>query len=158
MPVSIIHFLRDENAAVTVDWTALSAAAVSMALATVTVLEGGIDGLIGRIDGELRSQQMSDNFITYLSGHFEPMIADGMMSAEDGETFFVAANALLNHEILENLQIGIDRMVLGELPEDDLPILIALASVAMQRNIASDEMLDYYFGFDGGDPLYMDYY
>lgn len=154
----LIPFLRNDQGAVTVDWTVLSAAAVSMALATVTVLEDGLEGLVSRIDSELRSQQLSDGFVTYQSGDFEPLIAEGSMTIEDGAVIFDTVNQLMNSEILAALELGIEMMEAGTLPQQDFPTLVALASVARQRDIASPEMLDFYFGFDGSDPAYMTYH
>jgi hypothetical protein len=151
----LTQFLRTDRGAVTVDWTVLSAAAVSMALATVTVLEDGIETLVARIDAELRSQQLSDGYVQYQSGDFEPLIARGLITAEDGAAVFVTINQLMNSEILTALELGIDMLEAGTLPPEDLPTLVALASVARQRDIASAEMLDYYFGFSGADPVYM---
>lgn len=158
MYLPVTQFLHDERGAVTVDWTVLSAAAVGMALATVGVLEFGIGALSGRIDNELRTQTLSDDFVTYLSGHFEPIIAAGGMTNDDGEYVFNALNELMNHEIIEALDIGIDLMEAGELSDEEIAILVGMGSVADQRNIVSDVVLDHYFGFDGGDPVYMDYY
>jgi len=158
MPSRLRHYLRDTRGAVTVDWTVLSAAAVSMALATVAVLEDGLAGLVSRIDSELRSQQLSDGFVTYQSGDFEPLIADGRLQDADGAVLFDNVNQLMNSEVLAALDLGIEMMEDGTLPASDLGTLVALASVARQRGIASPEMLDYYFGFDGSDPAYLDYF
>ncbi|MEM7722727.1 MAG: hypothetical protein AAF376_10155 [Pseudomonadota bacterium] len=128
-------------------------------MATAAVLNGGIDALTGRIDAELRTQNMSDDFVVYLSGHFEAIIDQGLISMEDGQIFFDAADQLMNHEILAGIDQGIEMMLNGELTEDQLPLLLGMASVAEQRNIASDEMLDYYFGFGGNDdPVYLEYF
>ena len=150
----IHQYLRDESAAVTVDWTVLSAAAVGMALMASTILEGGIDGLTARVDGELRTQNLSDDFVTYLSGHFEPLIAENLVNEDEAGDYFEYANTLLNSEILSNLQTGVDKMVAGTLTPEELPMLVALASVAHQRNIADDDYLNYYFGFDGSGGFF----
>ncbi len=158
MMASIRQFLSSQTGAVSVDWTVLSAAAVSMALATVTVIEGGIEGLVSRIDGELRSQQLNDSFVTFLSGHYEDALGAQLLSTEDGEYYFEYANSLLNHEVVAGLETGIAMMENGELTEEDLALLISLGSVAYQRNIVDDDTLDYYFGFGGADPAYMTYF
>ena len=150
-------FLSSESGAVTVDWTVLSAAAVSMALATVTVIEGGVDGLVSRVDGELRDQQLSDGFVTFLSGHFEAALGSEQVGIDDAEYYFDYANDLLNHEVVAGLELGIEKLENGELTEEDLALFIALGSVAYQRNIGDDDTLNHYFGFDGSDPAYEDY-
>ena len=149
MRPALSHFLHDERAAVTVDWTVLSAAAVAVAIATTAILTDGIEGLTGRLDGELREQNLSDNFVVFLSGHFEQLIASTDLTEEAAGLYFDEANQLLNNEIRTNLEAGVTQMVEGTLPEDDLPILVALASVAQQRNIVDDDYLNYYFDFDG---------
>ncbi len=159
MSAKLHHFLHDESAAVTVDWTVLSAAAVGMALATVAVLQDGIDGLVGTVDSELRSQQMSDSFVLYLSGHYEDALAEGLLSSEDAEYYFEYANDLMNHEVIEGLELGIQMMEDGELTQDDLPLLLSLGSVAYQRNIVDDDVLDHYFGLAGNsEPAYLSYF
>lgn len=146
---SLRRFASDDSGAVTVDWTVLSSAAVAMSLATVGVLNGGIQGMISRADAELRDQQMSDNYIGFTSAHFEPIYAANLATAEIAENLFNAANALMNHELLTALQQGIEDLEAGLLTQEDLVGLMALASVAQQRNIIDDGILDYYFGFDG---------
>jgi Flp pilus assembly pilin Flp len=142
-------FLKDDRGAVTVDWTVLSAAVVSMSLATVGVLSGGIQSMVSRLDAELRSQQMSDNFVQFTSAHFEPLYEGDQITAATAEELFYAANALMNQEIIDALNYGIQALENGELTPQDIGTLVALASVADQRNLISDQILDYYFGFDG---------
>jgi hypothetical protein len=142
-------FLRDTRGAVTVDWTVLSAAAVAMSLATVGVLNGGIAAMVSRADGELREQQMSDNFIGFTSAHFEPLYEHNITTAEVAEDYFNAANEMMNQDIINALELGITALEEGRLTTDDMAILMALASVAHQRNIIDDGVMNYYFGFDG---------
>jgi len=158
MRTALLRFFRDDRGAVTVDWTVLSAAAVSMALATATVLEDGIEVLVARIDAELRTQQLSDGFVQYQSGDFETLIAEGWITEPEGAQVFDSVSDLMNSEILSALELGIEMMQAGTLPQEDLATLVALASIARQRQIASSEMLDPIFGFDGSAPGYMDYF
>jgi len=158
MSAAFLRFLADERGAVTVDWTVLSAAAVSMAIASAGVIDDGIDALVGEVDAQLRSQQMSDNFVIHLSGHYEDAIEEQLMTTEDGVYFFEYANTLMNHEIIDGLRWGSSFWKAASLSEEDLPLLIALGSVASQRNIVDDATLDYYFGFDGSDPAYLAYF
>lgn len=142
-------FLRDTRGAVTVDWTVLSAAVVAMSLATVGVLNGGIQAMVSRADAELRDQQMSDNYIGFTSAHFEPLYENNITTAQVAEDYFNAANAMMNQDIINALETGITALEEGRLTHDDMAILMALASVAHQRNIIDDGVMNYYFGFDG---------
>lgn len=148
----ISDFFKSELGAVTVDWTVLSAAVVSMSLATVGVLSGGIQNMVSRLDAELRSQQLSDNFVQFTSAHFEPLYADDHISPATAQELFDSANLLMNQEIIDALNYGIQALENGQLTPQDVGTLIALASVADQRNLISDQTLDYYFGFDGSYP------
>ena len=142
-------FLRDENGAVTVDWTTLSAAAVGLSLATAGLLNDTFQNVISRVDGELREQQMNDNFIDFTSAHFEPMYAGNHIEATEAEALFDSADAMLNQELIDALETGIEMLEDGTLTTEDAGALMAIASVAWQRNVVSDQILDYYFGFDG---------
>lgn len=144
---AITRFAADETGAVTVDWTTLSAAAVGMALATAAALNGSFQTMISRVDGELRAQQMNDGFIQFTSAHFEPLYENNLVSRDHAETMFTTANALMNHDILEALEAGIQALEAGQLDDEEIAALIAIASVAWQRNIVPDQILDYYFGF-----------
>lgn len=156
MLIHPMRFLKDDNGTVSVDWTVLSSAAIAMSLATVGVLNGGIDGLVSRMDGELRDQQMSDNFIEFTSAHFEDLYAGGFTTPETAQTYFEIANSMLNQEIIDALEYGIQMLEAGELTYDDITALLAVASVASQRNLIDDEILDYYFGFESGGGRYTD--
>ncbi|PWK62655.1 hypothetical protein [Roseicyclus mahoneyensis] len=143
----ILHrFIQDERGAVTVDWTALSSAAVAMALATVAVLNDGISTMVSRMDAELRNQQMSDNYIGFTPTHFEPAFALGFTTASYAEDLFEIANQMMNQDIIDAMAIGIEAIENGTLSQDDAVTLIALASVARQRNIIDAQIFDYYFG------------
>jgi len=148
--IHCIHkFSRDERGAVSVDWTVLSAAVLGMSLATAGVLTGGIQGLVSRMDAELRDQQMSDDFVAFTPAHFELLYEQNLTTAEYAEQTFNTANSMMNQEIIDALQDGIDAIDDGNLTQDETIALVALASVARQRNIISDDILDYYFGLDG---------
>lgn len=142
----ILHsFIHDERGAVTVDWTVLSSAAVAMALATVAMLDEGILSMVSRMDAELREQSLSDNYIGFTPAHFEPVLELGFTTASYAEELFETANDLMNHEIITGLELGIQAIENGTLSQDDAVILVALASVARQRNIIDAQILDYYF-------------
>ena len=142
-------FLSDESGAVTVDWVVLSAASVAMSIATAGVLTGGLDAMVSRLDAELRDQQMSDSFVRFTSAHFEPFYERGLATPEQALEAFDAINLMMNQEIIDGLQSGILALEEGRLTQDDILTLTALASVARQRNIIDDQILDYYFGADG---------
>ncbi|MDG3040063.1 hypothetical protein P6F28_02130 [Roseicyclus marinus] len=150
MPPIFRFFVSDDSGAVTVDWTVLSAASVAMSLATVGVLNGGLQSVVSRVDAELREQQMSDNFVQFTSAHFQPLYQHNLATAEQAELAYDAANTMMNQEIIDSLQAGIQKMEAGQLTQDEVITLLGLASVARQRNILDPEMLDYYFGVDGG--------
>lgn len=145
----VFKFARDDRGAVAVDWTVLSAAVLGMSLATAGVLSGGIQGLVSRMDAELRAQQMSDNFVGFTSAHFEPLYQDNLVSAELAEEMFNLANGMMNQDIIDALELGILAVDEGTLTQEEAVVLVALASVARQRNIIDSQILDYYFGFDG---------
>jgi chromosome condensin MukBEF complex kleisin-like MukF subunit len=147
-----LNFLTSDSGAVTVDWTTLAAAAVGMALATAAMLTGTINMVNSRLDGELRQQQLSDGFVRFTSAHFEMLYATGALEPDAAEQLFTTVNALLNQDILNNLQAGIAALEAGTLPAHEIGVLVALASVASQRNLIPDYYLDYYFGFDGSTP------
>lgn len=144
-----IRFWQSEDGVVTVDWTTLSAGAVALALATAGLLTAAIGNVNSRLDGELRAQQLSDGFVQFRSSHFEALYAAGALEPESAEQLFTTVNALLNQDILNNLQAGIAALEAGTLPADELGILVAIGSVASQRNLIPDPYLNYYFGFDG---------
>jgi hypothetical protein len=144
-------FFSDEQGAVTVDWTSLSAAAVGLSLATAGMLNDTFQSVISRVDGELREQQMNDNFIDFTSAHFEPLYAGNHIDASEAETLFTAADSMLNQELIDSLETGIEMLENGTLTTEDAAALMAIASVAWQRNVVSDQILDYYFGFDGNE-------
>lgn len=143
------QFLTDDSGTVSVDWAVLSGAVIAMSLATVAVLNGGIASLVSRMDAELRDQQLGDSFVTFTSAHFEALYERNLTTPALAQDVFTSANALMNQEILDGLQSGILALEEGRLTQDDILTLTALASVARQRNIIDDQILDYYFGADG---------
>lgn len=151
-----LKFCADERGAITVDWTVLSAAAVGLAMAATAVFTDAIDILSARMDGELRSRQMSDEFVQFYASHFEPMLETGAVTEEQAEAIYDMAGELMNHDIISNLSAGITALEENTITEEELVALVALASVAYQRNVVDDGMLNHYFGFDGSpDPYYM---
>lgn len=150
-------FIHAEAGAVTVDWTVLSAAAVGLAIATTALMSDSIAALSGRMDEELRSRQLSDDFVSFLSAHFEPLLATGDIEELDAEAAFTVADQMMNNEILTALTEGIDAIIAGTIQADDIPALVAVASVAYQRNLVDTAVLNEYFGFDGSTPPYAEY-
>ncbi len=152
---SLTTFATDETGAITVDWTVLAAAAVGLAIATTALLTDTIQILAGRMDDELRSRQLSDDWIQFFASHFGPVLETGYMSEAEAEVLYDDANALMNYDIMSQLTSGIEALEEGTITTEELVNLIAVASVAYQRNLVDDGMLNYYFGFDGSDPYYM---
>ena len=152
MFASFVHFLRDDNGAITVDYTVLSAAAVGMAIAATAVITGGVQSLTSRIDEELRLRQLNDSFIAFTAAHFEALFAANILSEAEAQALWEAANTLMNNELLAALEEGITKIQNGTLTEEEYGELFAVASVVYQRNIVDDAILNYYFGFDGSTP------
>lgn len=148
-------YLADDRGAVTVDWTVLSAAAVGLAIATTAILTDSIEVLSGRMDDELRTRQLSDDWIAFAASHFEPILATNYVSETQAEAVYDVANDLMNHDLVAELTAGIEALENGTITSEEIVGLVALASVAYQRNLLDDGTLDYYFGFDGSDPYYM---
>jgi Flp pilus assembly pilin Flp len=145
-------FLSDEHGAISVDYTVLSAAAVSMAIATTAIVTGGIDNLTQQIDTELRERQLNDTFIEFESVHFEPLYQAGILGEDDASDLWNTANTKMNQELLDALEIGIGKIVDGSITEEEMGELFAYASVAYQRNIVDDAVLEHYFGLNGNAP------
>ena len=155
MPFSISNFIAKEHGAITVDWTVISSAAVGLAIATAAIMTDSIDVLEGRMDDELRTRQMNDDWISFIPAHFEDILQTGEITEEYVDAHFGLADQLMNHDIMDLLEAGIADMEAGTLTANELIDLLAIASVAHQRNIVDDAVLDSYFGFDGSDPAYL---
>ncbi|MFY9246127.1 MAG: hypothetical protein WAO88_10070, partial [Roseicyclus sp.] len=118
-----------------------------LSLATAAMLTDTLDIVISRVDNELRTQQMSDDFVQFTSAHFEPLYAFGNVDAETAESLFTVANDMMNQEILDALEWGLEQMQSGAISSNDMVALYAVASVAYQRNLVPDQILEGYFGF-----------
>ena len=152
--ISLREYLRDGRGAVTVDWTVLGAAAVGLALATAGALTGAFGFVISRVDSELRENQTSDSFVEFRSDHFESLYRGNHLQSSQAEELFNTQNGKLNHDILTELHNGIEELENGDLTTEEVSKLVATASVAWQRNIVPDAVLDHYFGFGGnGSPV-----
>ena len=147
-------FAADEEGAITVDWTVLSAIAVAIALAATAVLTNTVDVLSSRMDDELRTRSLGDEFVEFHANHFADIIETGYISEEEAQAHYDEAADDLNHDILNDLEEGIAALEDGTITPDELVDLVATASVAEQRNLVDDATLDYYFGFGGSDPYY----
>lgn len=151
----VIHFkkfLNEENGSVSVDYTVLSAAAVGISVATVAIISGGIDVLTANIDQELRERQLNDTFISFESVHFEPLYMAGLLTEEQAGDLWNDANSKMNQDLIDQLAEGIAKIQDGTITEAELGDLFAAASVAYQRNIVDDAVLEHYFGLDGSTP------
>ena len=143
------RFVSKEHGAISVDYTVISAAAVGMAIATTAIVTGGIDNLTQRIDTELRDRQLNDTFIAFESAHFEPLYMAGLLSEDAATDLWNDANSMMNQELIDLLAEGIAKIQDGTIQEEELGDLFAAASVAYQRNIVDDAVLEHYFGLDG---------
>jgi len=151
----IREFFSDQSGAITVDWTVLSSAAISMALGTSTLLRDHSEFVATGMDNELRGGDLSDGWPNYTFDHFEPMITAGALTTEEAEALHDTAFDLMNHRVVTDLLSGIVSMEAGSLTDEQLSELISIASIAYHRDLADEEMLDHYFGFDGATPFYM---
>jgi Flp pilus assembly pilin Flp len=149
---SFKRFFSEEHGAISVDYTVLSAAAVGMAIATTAIVTGGIDNLTQRIDTELRDRQLNDTFIGFESAHFEPLYMAGLLTEDAATDLWNDANSMMNQELIDMLSDGIAKIQDGTITEGELGDLFAAASVAYQRNIVDDAVLEHYFGLDGSTP------
>jgi Flp pilus assembly pilin Flp len=145
-----IEYLKDDGGAVSVDYTVLSAAAVGVAIAATAVLVIGIDTLTGRVDAELRDRQLNDEFIGFLPAHFNQLFDAGIIDENDALALWTVADTRMNQQLIDTLVEGITKIEDDTITNEELAELYAAASVAYQRNIVDDAVLEYYFGFDDG--------
>ncbi len=129
------QFLTSESGAITVDWVVLTAAVTGMALAATAVVETGIDDLASDLEAQLRTQQVSDAFVQFNSSHFNDLYDLGMVTEDNAEIHFGIANGMTNAEILTALEDGLLDFNDGNLSDAEIAQLVAVASVAVQRNI-----------------------
>lgn len=151
----IARFAADQRGAITVDWTVMSAAAVGLAIATSAIMTDSIDVLSGRMDDELRTRTLGDEWVQFAANHFEPILQTGYITEAEAQEAYDNAEDQMNYDILSGLEQGIAALEDGTITADEMVTLVGIASVAYQRNLVDDAMLDYYFGFEGGDPYYL---
>ncbi|MEM9757353.1 MAG: hypothetical protein AAF914_15230 [Pseudomonadota bacterium] len=149
MDRNVQNFLSEDRGAISVDWVVLSAAAVAMAVAASDVLREGIGNLSSNLEAQLRTQQISDAFVQFTPTHFDVLFDAALITEEQAEVLFDAANEMKNAEILDALEEYINKMVNGTITESELQDAFAVASVAYQRNIVDDVVIDTYFSPDG---------
>lgn len=140
MQVTSWHkFLTSESGAVSVDWTVLTAAVAGMALAATAVIEDGISTLASDLEAQLRTQQVSDAFVVFNSSHFNALYDAGMIDEQGAQSLFDIANAMTNAAILNGIEDGILAYNDGNLSDEDVALLVAMASVGVQRNIITND-------------------
>lgn len=132
------QFLISESGAITVDWVVLTAAVTGMALAATAVVEGGIENLASDLEAQLRTQQVSDAFVQFDSSFFNGLYDLGMVTEANAEAYFNLANEMTNAEILSALEQGMLDLNDGNLSDAEIAQLMAMASVAIQRNIIDE--------------------
>ena len=132
-------FLASESGAISVDWTVLTAAVAGMALAATAVIEDGISTLASNLEAELRTQQVSDAFVQFNSSHFNALYDAGMIDEASAQSLFDIANQMTNAEILNGLESGILAYNDGTMTDEEVAMLVAMASVGVQRNIISSD-------------------
>lgn len=146
MSWSFKAFVAEEDGAITVDWVVLSSAVVAMSIAATDVLRGGLADVASDLEAQLRSQQISDAFVVFTSAHFEPLYEAGLLTEAQAADLFDLANTMTNAQILTALEAGIAAMNAGTLSDTEMAQLIAVASVAYQRNIVDDSVFEENFG------------
>jgi hypothetical protein len=140
-------FWQNDDGAITVDWTVLAASVLGLSLATAGMMSDTLNMVFSQADHELRSQQMSDDFVQFTPAHFETLFAQGSVDPETAQSLFEIANAMMNQEIIDALAWGLEQMTAGTLSDMERAMLFAIASVAYQRNLVEDHILALYFGF-----------
>ncbi|MBF9036652.1 hypothetical protein HKCCE2091_20645 [Rhodobacterales bacterium HKCCE2091] len=154
----IRNFWTDESGAISVDYVVLACGAVAMSMAASDVVRDGLRNLSSDLEAQLRTQQISDAFVNFQSSFFDPLYDAGAISEEQASDFFSLANEMTNAQVLTFLENGIERLNDGDqMTEEELGQLFAVASVAYQRNIVDDEVIEYYF-VEGGNPNYVSTY
>lgn len=142
-------FVVSEDAAVSVEWVVLSAGVVGMSIAAADVLRDGIGDLTANLEEQLRSQQISDAFVQFASSDFDPLLDHELITVAQAETLFEESNEMTNNEILNALDSYIQSMLDGTITHEELQEAFALASVADQRNIVDDALIEQYFTTEG---------
>lgn len=132
-------FLASDSGAVSVDWTVLTAAVAGMALAATAVIEEGISTLASDLEAQLRTQQVSDAFVVFNSSHFNALYDAGIIDETGAESMFSIANAMTNAAILNGIEDGILAYNDGLMSDEEVALLVAMASVGVQRNIISND-------------------
>ena len=120
MTTTVQRFIENEDGAITVDWVVLSAAVVAMAIAATDVINGGLRDLSSNLEAQLRTQQISDAFVLFTSDHFDTLYDAGVVTEEQAEDLFAAANEKTNAEILTALEGYIEDITNGTITESEL--------------------------------------
>jgi hypothetical protein len=132
-------FLTSESGAVSVDWTVLTAAVAGMALAATALIEDGISSLASDLEAQLRTQQVSDAFVVFHSAHFNALYDASVIDEAGAESMFNIANNMTNAAILTGVEDGLLAYNDGNMSDEDIALLVAMASVGVQRNIISTD-------------------
>jgi Flp pilus assembly pilin Flp len=161
------NFLSNESGAITVDWTVISCAAVSLALGTAALFTDVNGMLATNMNEELADGDLSDGYPDfaaaegdgdwpdYAADGFDPLLTAGTITVTEAQALYDDAHDMMNHGIITALEAGIAAMEAGTLTIEELNELVSIATVAYERNLGSDAELDYYFGFEGSEPFYV---
>lgn len=148
MSKSLENFARSEDGAITIDWVVLAAAVVAMSIASADILSGGIGTLTSNLEEQLRLQQISDAFVQFAPNHFDALYEATEFTEDEAELYFDGANEFTNGELLTLLDTYIRALGAGTTPTaEEYAVASAVASVAYQRNIVADEVVEQYFAF-----------
>ncbi|MEX3015587.1 hypothetical protein [Gymnodinialimonas hymeniacidonis] len=148
-------FIDEELGAITTDWTALTGLAVGFALATAALFTDINGMLAGNMNEELADGDIADDWPHYVTDHFEPLLASGYLSVGQAAYLHSEAFDMMNHEVITRLDAGIAALENGTITAPELAELVSIASIAHQRNLVPDTLLNEHFGFDNDTTPYM---
>ena len=78
-------------------------------------------------------------FVQFYSAHFNALYDAGIVTENDAEALFAIANGMTNAAILSGLEDGIMAYNDNQLSDEEIAMLVAMASVGVQRNIISSD-------------------
>ncbi len=154
------NFATEEAAAITADWTVMSAAIVGLGVATMSVVSGGVENLSWSISSGLtdisvpgyvfsttRSYDFSDGFgdwVTSISSHADPTLVDVLGPFYDQSGEEVVSNSFTFAPGTEFAVIEFDLTTVGRWePNDDFRLFVDgdLIDASSLRNGAIEQVL-----------------
>ncbi|WP_371157652.1 hypothetical protein [Jannaschia sp. 2305UL9-9] len=132
-------FLRDETAAISVDWVVLTAAAVGMTLAVVTVMGDGLDHAVGDIDANLNAPSVIARVQAGFGHTAHDPVAYGalMRSVSQLDTADLDQMAAYSNALNEALDGDSDADTVGNVADLSSAVDIAYANAGTTRTTAT---------------------